>query len=160
MAALTASRPVFEKYDPTWQREDFPATDSTQYFKGGLVALVAGLLVKPTTATVGASSVWLCEDEILTGVGTTKKIGVRSGIYKFTNVGGITAADVGKICYVSDDQSVTLTGAPGTDVVVGNVEGVDTGTASPNSGVLAAGVWVRLLGFREAIPTAAVVTGS
>lgn len=146
--ALTASKNYFEKHDPTATREDFPATDSTQYFKGGLVALVAGLLVKPTTATVGASSMWMCEDEVLTGVSTTKKIGVRSGIFKLTNGDSIVASDVGKLAYVgaNGDDGAYKAGAAATDVVIGVIEGVDGATALGG-----AGVWVKVGGFHEII---------
>lgn len=146
--ALTASKNIMERGDPSAQREDFPATDSTQYFKGGLVALVAGLLVKPTTATVGASSVWICEDEILTGASTTKKIGVRCGTFKLTNGDSIVAADVGKLCYVgaNGDDGAYKAGAAVTDVVIGVIQSVDGATAPGG-----AGVWVKVFGFHEII---------
>lgn len=146
--ALAASKNVMEKYDPTAHREEFPATDSVQYFKGGWVALVAGLLVKPTTATVGASSVWMCEDEVLTGASTTVRVGVRSGIFKVTNGDSIVAADVGKLAYVgaNGDDGAYKAGAAATDVVLGVIEGVDGATAPGG-----AGVWIRTYGFHEII---------
>jgi len=146
--ALTASKNILEKYQPGAYRDDFPASDSTQYYKGGLVALVAGALVKPTTSTAGASAVFICDDEILTGVSTTEKIGVRTGRFKLLNGDSITAADVGKLGYIgaSGDDSVYKAGAAATDVVVGVIAGVDS--ASDPGG---AGVWVNVFGFHEII---------
>lgn len=145
---LTASKNILEKHLPQSYRNDYPATDSIQYFRGGLVALVGGKLVKPTTATVGASAVFICEDEILTGVSTTEQIGVRSGMFKLLNGDSIVAADVGKLGYIgaNGDDSVYKAGAAATDVVVGVIDRVDAAT-DPGG----AGVWVHVLGLHEII---------
>jgi hypothetical protein len=143
--ALTASKNLVEKYDPTATREDFVATNSTQYFKGGLVGLVAGVLVKLTQATAACNSVWVCEDEFLTTT-AAKNIGVRSGIFKFINGDTIVAADIGKRAFIgaAGDDTAFKGGDPITDVCIGVIEGVDASTATGG-----AGVWVKVPGFRE-----------
>jgi hypothetical protein len=148
MAAITASKNILEKYDPKAYRDEKIGADSTQFFKGGLVGLVAGKVTKLAAATAAVASVWICEDEVLTGASNTVRVGIRNGIFPFVGA-GFTVADIGKVVYVSDDQTVTLTGAPATEVVVGSIQEVESATL----------VWVQLIGPREAIPTAAVVTG-
>lgn len=156
--ALAASKSVLEKHDPTSVREDVLGTDSTQYFKGGLVGILGstGKLVKLTQATVGANSVWLCEDEVLTGVSNTRMIGVCSGIFKFINGDSIVAADVGKRAFIgaAGDDTAFKAGDPITDVCIGVIEGVDGATAPGG-----AGVWVKLPGFREFIKPLTATTG-
>jgi hypothetical protein len=154
MTALSESVDRLRKYDPKEYRDEIIGADSTQFFKGSLVGLVAGKATKLASTTAAVSAVYVCEDEVLTGVSNTRKIGIRNGIHKFAVTGGMTLADVGKICYVADDNTVTLTGAPATEVVVGTVQGVDAATD-----IGGAGAYVQLIGLREAIPTAAVVTG-
>ena len=51
-------------------------------------------------------------------------------IFRYTNVGGITIASRGKVCYADDDQSVSLTN---TNVIAGVIEDVDS-----------VGVWVLI----------------
>jgi hypothetical protein len=154
--ALTASKNLMEKYDPTATREDFLATDSTQYFKGGLVGLTAGKVVKITNATT-VSSVWVCEDEVLTGVSTTVRIGVRSGTFKFLNGDSIAdPGDVGKRAFAgaAGDDSAFKAGDPITEACLGVIEGVDGATAPGG-----AGVWVKVPGFREIIKPLSATTG-
>lgn len=144
--ALIASKNILEKYIPEAYREDFPASDSTQYFRGGLVALVAGKLVKPTTATAAATGIFICDDEILTGVSATDLIGVRTGMFKLLNGDSIVApGDLGKIAYIGalGDEAAYKAGAAATDVVIGTIEAVDGATAPGG-----AGVWVKVLGNR------------
>ena len=154
MAALTASANRLEKYDPAAYREEFPATDSTQYFKGCLVGIenTTGKLVKLTLATV-VRSVWMCEEEVLTGVSTTELIKVRSGIHKFANGDTILATDIGKIAFATDDNTVQKGGAFATECIVGVIEGVDGATAPGG-----AGVWVRLTAMNHAVIAATAST--
>lgn len=159
--ALTASLNFLEKHDPTAQREDFPATDSTQYFKGGLVGIdnTSGKLVKLTNA-VTVRSVWICEDEVLTGASTTVRIGVRSGILKLLNGDTIVATDIGKVARVgaNGDDSAYKGGADATEAVIGTIEGVDVvgqpGVVGP------AGVYVKVTGFNNVVITATAATNA
>jgi hypothetical protein len=154
MTALAASFNRLEKYDPAAFREEFPATDSTQYFKGSLVGVenTTGKLVKLTLATV-VRSVWLCEEEVLTGVSTTELVKVRCGMHKFANGDTIVAADIGKLAFATDDNTVQKGGAPASECIVGVIEGID-GASAPGG----AGVWVRLTGFNHAVIAATAST--
>lgn len=157
--ALTESKNLMEKYDPGATREEFLGSDSTQYFKGGLVGISSstGRLVKLTNA-VTVNSVWICEDEVLTGVGNTKRIGVRSGIFKLLNGDAIAdPADIGKRAFVgaAGDDTAFKAGDPITEACLGVIEGVDGAGATPGG----AGVWVKILGLREIIKPLTATTG-
>ena len=55
---------------------------------------------------------------------------MKHGIFKYTNVGDVTVAMRGQLCYVSDDQTVTE--ASGDDPIAGVIYDVDSD-----------GVWVE-----------------
>lgn len=157
--ALTASVNLFEKYDPGSTEEAFIGADSTQFFKGGLVGIQSsdGRLVKITNATT-VNSVWVCDDEVLTGASNTRKIKVRSGIFKLLNGDTIVEpGDVGKRAFAgaAGDSSAFKAGDPVTEAVLGVIEGVDGATATPGG----AGVWVKIPGFREIIKPLTATTG-
>jgi hypothetical protein len=156
--ALAASKGIIEAYDPAAYREDVPATDSTQYFKGGLVGILqsTGKLVKLTQASVGISAVYICEDEVLTGVGTTTQIGVRTGTFKLLNGDSIVDADRGKRAFVgaAGDDSAFKAGDPITDVLIGTIERV--GGATDTGG---AGVYVKIRGTQVIVKPLTATTG-
>lgn len=136
MTALQADKNILEKYDPRGFRHDFVGADSTQFFKGSLVGILAasGRLKKAAAADANLRVVGVCEDNVLTGASNTKRIGCRSGIFKFAQSGTtITAADVGAYAFVVDDQTVAKTNA-GDDPVAGEIYDVDTD----------GGVWVAV----------------
>jgi hypothetical protein len=160
--ALSASSNIMERYHPAAQRyEAVLGSDSTQYFKGGLVGVQAsdGKLVKLTNAST-VNAVFICDEEVLTGTSNTRKIKVRTGIFKLLNGDSIAVADIGKVARVgaAGDDSAFKGGADGTEAVIGRIENVDS--ASDPGG---AGVWVRIFGYDTIVNTAtgaAVNTGS
>jgi hypothetical protein len=119
MAALTASKSVQEKAMPTACRHERAATAAVQFYKGGLVAInidAAGSpLVKAVSGNLALRVVGISEEEKLTVAGNRLKY--RSGCFPFAS-SGIDADDVGKICYVGDDQTVNLTN---TNAVAGRI---------------------------------------
>jgi len=143
--ALSADRSTLEKYDPAGYVEHVLATDSTQYFKGGLVAIDAstGRLIKCTQAGPAVRAVYVCQDNVLTGVSTTVQVEVKTGIFKFANGDTIVDADRGKPALIgaAGDDTVFKGGTIAADQVVGTIEGVDGA-----SGVGGAGVWVKVYG--------------
>lgn len=157
--ALTASKNLLEAYHPDAYREDVPATDSTQYFKGGLVAIDAatGKLIKCTQAGPAVRAVYVCEDEILTGASTTEQIGVRTGCFKFLNGDTIVDADRGKPAFIgaAGDDTVFKAGTIAADQFVGTIERVD-GASAPGG----AGVWVKVRGTHEYTPVLAAAQTS
>lgn len=136
MAAITASKNVLEKYDPSGFKHAHLGANATQFFKGGLVGILGadGLLKKAVATDANLLITGVCEDEILT-VNAATRIESRSGIFKFAQTGTtITFAHNGLLCYVADDQTVTLTGTPATEVVAGQIYDVDAD----------GGVWVKI----------------
>ena len=114
-----------------------PVAANTKIFAGALVAANAtGFATKGATATtltyLGRSEEYI---DNTGGADGAKTIQVRHGkAFKFKNSGGdaITQADLGKTCYIVDDETVSKTNAGGnTQSAAGKVMGID-----------ADGVWV------------------
>lgn len=136
MAALTADRDTQERASGNSQLFAEVGTDSTQYYKGGIVCIstATGLVVKGATATTQVA-IGRCEENYLTGTSNTRKIKARIGCFKYGNsaaADAIAADDIGKACYIVDDQTVALTDGTGTRSRAGIVAGVDSD-----------GVWVQ-----------------
>jgi len=59
------------------------------------------------------------------------KITVKRGVFQFANGASFTVNDIGDLCYVADNQTVTTAGSATADIPVGRIVDVDS-----------AGVWV------------------
>jgi hypothetical protein len=134
---LAASADIIERASPTSQLFAEVGTDSTQYWRGGIVCIstATGKVVKGSTATT-LIAIGRCEEEVLTGTSNTRKIKARTGTFKYNNSASadlIAADDIGKACYIVDDNTVALTDGSATRSRAGIIEGVDTD----------GGVWVR-----------------
>ncbi|MCU0905547.1 MAG: hypothetical protein MUE83_17025 [Tabrizicola sp.] len=96
----------------------------------------AGFLTKGATAT-GCVGVGRAEKTVdNTGAAGAAVVEYRTGSFLFANSGGgdlITIADIGKACFIVDDQTVAKTDATATRSRAGIVDGIE-GT----------GVWVRM----------------
>jgi hypothetical protein len=138
MAALTADRyDTFERASAHSMPHAEVGADSTQFFKGGIVVLDSadGKMKKGATSTTQIC-LGRCEENVLTGTSNTRKIKCRSGIFKWLNSAAgdaIAADDIGKPCFIVDDQTVALTDGTGTRSRAGIVHGVDSD-----------GVWVSV----------------
>lgn len=132
MAALTDQRSTPEADHPARAVHAVLAADSTQFFKGGMVALNAsGLLVKASTSTT-LRSAGRCRENFTTGVSNTRKIEFESGLFKYANSAAgdlIAQDDIGESCYFVDDQTVAIVATARS--IAGTVYQVD-----------ADGVWV------------------
>ncbi len=129
MAALTANRDTPERASGHSKLFAEVGTDSTQYYKGGIVCVstATGKVVKGSTATT-LVAIGRCEEEVLTGTSNTRMIKARIGIFKYSNSASadlIAADDIGKACYIVDDQTVALTDGTGTRSRAGIIDGVD-----------------------------------
>jgi len=137
MTALAADANIREKVNPAAFEHAVLGTDSVQYYKGGIVCISqsTGRMVKGSTAT-GLIAVGVCIENRLTGTSNTKMIRARSGIHgPFANsaaADAIAADDVGKDCYIVDDNTVALTDGTGTRSRAGKIYEVDS-----------EGVWVN-----------------
>ncbi|MGV8987645.1 MAG: hypothetical protein ACOH2H_15345 [Cypionkella sp.] len=124
---------------------------SALVYAGSLVVRNAtGYLVKGTTTT-GQIGVGRAEERVDNSGGAdgAKLIMVRPGIFRFGNsasTDALTIADIGKACWVVDDQTVARTSNTSARSKAGVVRDVD-----------AQGVWVEL---NEALTRVATVTAA
>ncbi len=139
MVALTSDRNTPRR---TGDISSGPVAASQLIFAGALVARnSAGYLVKGSTAT-GLTGVGRAEERVDNSAGAAgaDTLRYRAGTHLFANSAStdlITIADIGKVCWIVDDQTVAKTSATNTRSKAGIVEDVD-----------ATGVWVR---FDEAL---------
>lgn len=114
----------------------YPVAANVKCWKGGLAVIEAGNI---TPGKVGASliSAGRFEQTVdnLGGAAGAQTAVVRRGCFQFANssTDAVAAADIGKPCYVEDDQTVSKTSAANARSVAGIVRGVEP-----------AGVWVEI----------------
>lgn len=136
--ALSADLKNHEMASSFGQEHAILAKDSTQFYKGGLVAvdLDDGKLAKAAAGDLTLVVVGRCSENVLTGTSNTRKVKFRSGIFNYASGAtfeAITAAHVGQPCYVVTDESVGISGATGANSLAGRVYDYD-----------ANGVWVGI----------------
>lgn len=131
MAALTADTAATILRDN--ERFSFPAAAAAKFYKGGIVAINASNLLVKATAVAGLKVVGVAEDGVDNSAGAAGavQVPVRRGLFRFTNSGSFTLADIGTTAYIADDQSVNKTSA--SNSAVGIVRDVDS-----------TGVWVEI----------------
>lgn len=114
---------------------------AVKVWQGSLVMVDAGYL-KPGAAATGkfAAGMACATVDNSAGAAGDKSVEVKPGVFRWANSASgdlIAQADVGKQCYIVDDQTVALTNGSSTRSVAGLIVGVDS-----------IGVWVLTgLGF-------------
>lgn len=131
--AATAPRNTIERAD---KEIVHPVAASTKVWQGTIVCLNAsGFATKGAVATT-LTAVGRAEETIdnSTGANGDLSIKVRRGVFYFKNYGSdpVVRADVGKDCWVYDDETVAHSDGGAARSKAGTVEDVDAG-----------GVWVR-----------------
>lgn len=106
-------------------------------FAGAIAVRNAAGFAAPATTALGLHALGIAQDQVdnTGGANGDKTIDVDAGTYQVGNSAGadqITAADIGKACYLVDDQTVAKTDGAGTRSAAGTVFDVD-----------AKGVWVK-----------------
>ena len=135
MVALTAERNTRFRMGDTRVE---PVAAAVKIFGGSLIMRnAAGFLTKGATA-VGTIGVGRAEATVdnTAGIAGALMVEYRTGSFLFANSAAgdlITIADIGKPCFIVDDQTVAKTDATATRSRAGIVEAVEN-----------AGVWVRL----------------
>jgi hypothetical protein len=143
MTALTADRNTPQSLGP--RRVGLVAAATTAFAGAMLMRNAAGFIVKGQTAT-GLVGVGRAQEHVDNAAGSDGDLTVpyEPGIYRYDNSAStdeITEADIGKVCFAVDDQTVAKTDGTGTRSPAGVVDHVDE-----------LGVWVR---FDEALTRAA-----
>lgn len=119
--ALSAERKATRQVGrlPVPELMSFGVADGAVIYKGALVVLDAGYL-KPGSVNTGDIAVGRAEETVDNTDGTDGELlcEVRAGVFLFDSVVGgdaVEAADVGSLCYVYDDHTVS-TDATGTSI--------------------------------------------
>jgi hypothetical protein len=133
MAALTTKRDTPER---AGLDRSFGVAANAVIYQGALVALNASGFAVPGSVSTTQTAAGRAEESV-TGTATAGEARVRvsAGVFRWANATAsdlITIADIGKDCFILDDQTVARTDGTGTRSRAGVVVDVDT-----------LGVWVR-----------------
>lgn len=141
MTAFTGGRKIERR--GSIQNYNFGVKASAVILQGALVQLIAGYAIDAKTGADSTEAgtlqtVGVAYDGGATGSGADGGVTVTvlSGEFKFKNSTSgdlITVADIGKVCYAADNQTVAKTSNTNVRAVAGRVTGVDSD-----------GVWVRV----------------
>ncbi len=110
MAALSKNRKTSERVPALRQFEA-----GAKIYAGALVALNSAGKAVPASDTAGLTVIGRAELTAESG----KMVTVKTGCFRFdnsTSTAEIKATEIGKVCYVTDDQTVSKTG--GTNNIV------------------------------------------
>lgn len=140
MTALAQDRNTARKYVERFLAEDALVAATTTVFNGSLTAANANGELRPAADVAAITVLGVAQHQMKNTTGAaakvTPKAKVAAGVFKFATTGGfaITAADVGKNCFVLDDQTVVRTGGTVNAIVAGVVDSMDAD----------GGVWVKV----------------
>ena len=114
-------------------------------YGGSIVAAKAAGYAAPAAAAAGLLCLGRAEEEVdnTSGADGAVKVLVRRGVFKWDNSAGadaITGADIGRTCYMVDDETVAKTHAVATRSAAGTVVAVDS-----------TGVWVSVAADRTVL---------
>ncbi len=130
MTALAKSRNT-----PRYGAEPMPAKHAvkmkanTKGYLGGIAVIDAGYAAPGREATgLLAYGIFCADVDNVGGSAGAKTAEIMSGCFKFANSAAgdlIAQADVGKLCYIVDDQTVAKTDNSAARSVAGRIESVD-----------------------------------
>lgn len=128
--ALTDNRDT-----PTRTAEFVDLTQASNVvYSGAMVALNTSGKAVPasdTTQLVVIGRAEVKSDNTAAAYSASKTLRVRRGVFRWANGASLAAANVGSLCYVQDDATVTSTTGSTSKVVAGQIVDVDS-----------SGVWV------------------
>ncbi len=113
-----------------------PVAAAKKIYAGSLVVLNATGYAEPgsTATTLTASGRAEAQVDNSSGADGALTITVRRGVFRFSNHGdAVTRTEIGKSCYIVDDQTVAKTSGTSTRSVAGKVIDLD-----------GSGVWVEV----------------
>ncbi|TCU35446.1 hypothetical protein [Rhizobium azibense] len=125
MTAMSQARPIVEiegKFTSA------PMKGATTILQGALVVTENSLAV-PGKSAVGLTVLGIAEETVVnSGTDGAKRVNARRGTFKFFNLAAdaIVAGDVGKDCYLVDDQTVAKTNGTNTRSMAGKIINVES----------------------------------
>ncbi|OCP17443.1 MULTISPECIES: hypothetical protein [unclassified Ensifer] len=125
MTAQSQARSVVEQEG---RYSEAPMKGATTIFQGALVVMDAGLAVPGRTA-LNLVTIGIAEATVVnSGADGVRKALARRGTFKFFNHGAdaVTSAEIGKDCFIADDQTVAKTNGTNTRSIAGKVVGVES----------------------------------
>jgi hypothetical protein len=143
MAALTSARNTPEMADGG-RVAVYPVEANTKIYLGSMVALNAAGNAAPAATATGLKAIGRAEAKHGGTVGENAdntggaagavSVVARRGVFLYANAGAdaVAAGDVGKVCFVVDDNTVAKSNGTGTRSAAGRVAAIDP----------AGGVWV------------------
>lgn len=149
--ALSAGRDTPQRFN---DYTELTVASNVIIYAGSLVCVNSSGLAAPAADTAGFAVVGRAEatvDNRTAVYVATKTIKVARGVFRWANADNIVAADIGKIVYVTDDQTVNKTGG-GQAIIAGSIIDVES-----------AGVWVdtaKVGPIGAATPSSLAVTGN
>jgi len=129
-AALSTERDTVQRVN---QFTSLTVASNSIIYAGSLVCVNSSGLAVPAADSSGFAVVGRAEatvDNRTAVYSATKTIKVARGTFRWGNADAIAVADIGKLVYVTDDQTVNKTGG-GQNIIAGTVVDVDS-----------SGVWV------------------
>lgn len=135
MAAATQNR---NTPSVSGHRRGYPTAASALCLAGTIAVIDAGGLVQPGVTGLNLVAVGIFESLVDNSAGadgeqTAEVLRGFARLENSTDADEITAADIGKACFIVDNQTVAKTDGTGTRSIAGIVDGVDD-----------AGVWVLI----------------
>lgn len=126
MTAMSQARQPVEQEGVHYEA---PVKGSTTIYQGALVVMESGLAIPAKTAASGLT-VLGCAVATAANAGAdgAVKVIAKRGTFKFFNLGvdAVVAGDVGKDCYIVDDQTVAKTSNSNARCVAGKVVRVES----------------------------------
>jgi len=113
-----------------------PVAAAKKIYGGSLVVLNATGYAEPGSTATTLTAAGRAESQVDNSAGANGAltITVRRGIFRFANHSdAVTRTEIGKSCYIVDDQTVAKTDGTGTRSVAGKVIDLDS-----------SGVWVEV----------------
>lgn len=149
MTALSADRQTRER---AGDQLELDVAASTTIFAGSLVALNSSGYAVPGSESASLQAIGRAEEYVDNSDGDAGDltVKVKRGVFRFGNSAGgdaIAVDDIGKLCYMVDDQTVGLTSNSYARSPAGRVVDVDS-----------SGVWVRV-GDKGSDSAADLITG-
>lgn len=118
---------------PHATRHERLAGSSDEFYVGQLLAIDVDATGSPVVpAAAGDLTLQVCgrcEQRLTTGANNTKTVKFKSGCFYYGNGAAfeaIDANDIGKQCYVVDDQTVGISGATGANAKAGRIYDFDS----------------------------------